>query len=52
MNSFTKQKESHRHRKGKKKKLMVTKEVRRDKSLGLTYAHYIFKIDEQQGPTL
>lgn len=31
---------------------MVTKEVRRDKSLGLTYAHYILKIDEQQGPTL
>ena len=52
MNSFTKQKKTHRHRKKNETYCYQRGKERQIKSLGLTYAHYILKIDKQQGPML
>ena len=52
MNLYTKQKQAHRHRKqiygakgemGQRDKLQVWE---------LTYTHFIYKTDKQQGPTI
>ena len=53
MNLFTKQKKTHGHRKKKKTTYGYQRgKERQIKSLGLTYACYILKIDKQQGPML